>query len=219
MKEYALILSHRPKIDEDVKEKHKGFSNSLMKYHFPWGYGDSQVPDVNIDSAELVYVVKLKELSPRGLRSYITYSLRSDQYLRDVAEHDDKVVIELKPQDLNLSLFIKEILPHYIECFDCYRASIINRDLSTGDWSVIVDEYNSTGKDIDGRDSVYRINEINFYDRELCKRAFNLTPEKIVGKLEGKVEYGVILIYSSTLLPQEELEQIDTKVKGWLGCK
>ena len=225
MNEYCLDLRHRPRVQESIAEKHKIFCNTLKEFDFPWGYKGHSVPNIDVKKPKIVYVVKLKELSPRGLRSYLTYSLRSDQYLRDVAEHDDGVIIEFKPKDLDLSFFVKEVFPRYIESFDCYRASVINRELSRDDWTAVSEKMNSTGKDVDGRDGVYRVNEINFYDRELCKRAFSLTPEKIVERLEGKVESvylfhdGVVLIYSSTLLPIDQLEEVDGKVRRWLGCK
>lgn len=222
MGKYYLDLRHRAKVDEPVKEKHGSFMTVMANVDQPWGYNNKPVPDVIVEDSELVSVVELRELSSRGLKSYITYPLRNDQYLRDEAQYDDNIIIEFKPKETDLSDFVNNIFPIYIEAFDCYRSSVINREVSRGDWPSIVELTNSTGKNIDGRDGVYRINEINYYDRELCRRAFNLTPEEIVQRLDGKVERvsvfhdGVLLIYSSKLLPQDGLEKIDSEIKTLL---
>jgi len=98
-----------------------------------------------------------------------------------------------------------------------------NWSITRSDWPQVVELCNSTGKDVNGRDGVYRINAVNYYDRELCQRAFNLSPEQIVERLDGKVESvsllsdGVMLIYSSKLLERDELEKIDAKVKALLA--
>ena len=224
MGKYCLNLRHRALLDESVEKKYELFCESLMEFNKPWGLKEIPSPNIKLYKGELCTIFELNDLSSRGLKSYIQYPLRSEKYLKDKAQYDDIVIIEFRDKNKDLSSFVKDIFPCYVKSFDCYRASIISRDLSANDWPVIVEQCNSTGNDVDGRDSVYRINEINFFDKELCKRAFRLTPEEVVKKLKGKVESvdlfdgGVILVYSSTLLPIEELEEIDAKVKGWLGC-
>ncbi|TQV73384.1 hypothetical protein FKG94_16900 [Exilibacterium tricleocarpae] len=222
MNKYYLDLRHRAKVDEPIQNKHKHFMQTMAEIEAPWGYGGKSVPAVNVSDMELVAVVELGELSSRGIKSYITYKLRSEKYLRDNAQYDDTVIIEFKPGDADLSNFIETVFPRYIEAFDCYRATVGNREIAQDDWGTIVEQCNSQGRDVNGRDGVYRINELNFYDRELCKRAFGLSPEAIVKRLEGKVERvslfhdGVLLVGSSTLLSRDELEKLNSTVKALL---
>jgi len=168
-------LRRRASVEEPIKKVHEEFSIFLHEFDKPWGYKGLNVPDVDLSAAELIFVVMLDDLCSRGCKSYISYKLRNKEYLQDNAQYDDYLIIEFKFKDQDFSVFLERVLPSYIRAFNCYRASIINCNLALQDWPEIVEQCNSTGRDINGRDGVYRINEINFFDRELCKRAFNLT--------------------------------------------
>jgi hypothetical protein len=113
-----------------------------------------------------------------------------------------------------------------VTAFNAYRGTIfLNNTLVIDDRQEIVRLYRETGKDVNGRDGVYRINTVNYFDRELCRRAFNLSPEEIAHRLEGKVERvsllldGVLLIVTSELLDRTELEKVDAMVRGYLGVE
>lgn len=224
MKEpYEITFRHRADPNESVASRHATLIKALNEFPPPWGYHPNQAPGVTVNTAELVSVLQLKELSSRGLRSYISYPLRSRDYLRDDAQFDDVLVIEFKPAEADLSYFVETVLPRYIEAFDCYRATVANRAVAREDWSTIVEQVNATGKDVNGRDGVYRINEINFFDRELCRRSFGLKPEQITERLQGQVERvslfrdGVLLVCSSTLLSSEDLDKVGDEIMKALG--
>lgn len=209
-------------MNESIEEKHARFKEALLQFDEPWGYKGKVVPDAPDIGDNLTSVVELAALSSRGSKSYIVYNRRDSDYLKDNAQYDDNVIIEFRSEAADLRDFVKHVLPTYIETFDCYRASIVNRTVARSDWPSVVELCNSTGKDVNGRDNIYRVNEINFYDRELCKRAFGLSPEKIVQCLDGKIEHvslfhgGILLVYSSQLMPVEKLVSIGSEVKALL---
>lgn len=223
MEPYEVTFRHRADPDESIEDLHTGLAQALNEFPAPWGYHPNQAPGVNVSTTEMVSVVPLKELSSRGLKSYLSYPLRSRDYLQDNARFDDVFVIELKPAQADQRNFVENVFPRYIEAFDCYRASFMNREAARDDWGTIVEQCNATGRDVNGRDGVYRISEINFFDRELCRRAFGMTPEQVVERLQGKVESvstfhdGVILVCSSSLLPREELDKVGGDAMAALG--
>ena len=141
-----------------------------------------------------------------GVEAYIAYALRSESYLRDNAQYDDRMIVEFDPTEVDLAEVAKTVFPQYVEAFGAYRATIVISDeLSLDDWDEIC-ELCRTGKDVNGRDGVHRINSVNYFDRELCRRAFESSPEDILDRLDGKVETarivadGVLLIVTSDMV-------------------
>ena len=199
----------------------------IARYAPPWGLKAADLPPPpEIAPGNLSAIVKLRALSRGGERSYISYKLRNEKYLRDDnAQYDDFVVIRFKAQAAasRLGELFGEVFPAYIEGFDCYRALVADSEVRLADWDRVVELSNSTGKDVDGRDGLYRFHPGNFLDRELCRRAFGLTPEQVAERLKGRIEKaallkdGVLLVCSSKLpLPREEYERIDAQVRAAL---
>src|SRR5262249_49557371 len=137
-------------------------------------------------------VARLPGLSAMGEMSYVRYAFRSEKYLRDNAQYDDYAIIPFIPSRPGaaerLRALFHEVLPAYVEAFDCYRARVYDLDIRMADWTRVVELSNSTGRDVDGRDGAYRIHPGNYFDRELCRRAFGAEPAKIIERLQGKVE-------------------------------
>jgi len=223
---YEIELRHRADPHEPIGDRHRKFVEVMARYAPPWGLKGEEIPAVpDIPPGNLSATVKLRVLSPRGERSYISYKFRSEKYLKDNAQYDDFVIVRFKPQAAGARLgeLFNDVFPAYIEGFDCYRAGIGDSEVKMADWDRVVELCNSTGKDVDGRDGVHRIHPANYFDRELSRRAFGLTPEKIAERLQGKVEKvsmlgdGVLVICRSKLpLPREEYERIDGEVRALL---
>jgi hypothetical protein len=219
MDKYKIELRHRAQSNEPYEEKHKKFMEAISRLGRPWNLvGLEALPDIG---SELLVTVSLDKVLGAGIKGRLTYMYRSEEYLEDNAQYDDNLFIEFNSGKIDLEDVVN-VLPVYISSFGCYRATVHNWGITRSDWPKIVEECNSTGKDVNGRDGVYRINAINYFDRELCKRAFSLSPEEIVKRLTGKVESvsllgdGVFLIYSSQPLKREEHEKIDREIKTLL---
>jgi len=220
---YEIELRYRAIVSESIECCHNRFMAGLEKIPVPWGLKEAdvqiQLPDIGDD---LLSVCDLSSALGNGIKGHSVYVLRSADYLQDKAQYDDNVAIKFDPKKINFNYLVEEIFPLYIKAFLPYRATIQSSDIANADWPEIADKCNSTEKDVNGRDGVYRINAVNYYDRELCQRAFDLSPEQIIERLDGKVESvsllldGVMLIYSSKLLERDELEKIDAEVKALL---
>ena len=112
---------------------------------------------------------------------------------------------------------MREVFPAYVEAMDAYNAWMqdehVYRQVAEsrgGDWGG------------DFRDDVAVIMPANFWDRELCRRAFRLTPEQIVGRLQGRVAEarlfldGVLVVYSYERVPDDKLWLIDGELRPFL---
>jgi hypothetical protein len=223
---YELDLRHRAAANEPIPERHDRFMRAMARFAPPWGLKGREIPPArDVKPGELSSLVKFRGLSPKGEMSYVKYPFRGEKYLEDNARFDDQVIIVFDPAvaaDRRRELF-DEVLPAYVEAFGCYRATLYDSDIRQTDWKGVVEACASTGKDADGRDGAYRIHPASFWDRELCRRAFGVAPEKIVERLHGKVEKvsmlgdGVLLVVDSKIpLQRDEYEKIDARVRPLL---
>lgn len=97
--------------------------------------------------------------------------------------------------------------------------------ITRSDWPAVVAACDATKKDVNGRDGVFRINAANYFDKELCIRAFGKSPQQIINCLKGHVEEvselgeGVLIILSYTPLSTSEIttagERLREILVGW----
>ena len=220
MSKYKLEFRHRPDASQSIEEKHKIFLENISLLDSPWNLQD--IGSLDDIGSELILIKVLDEVLLKGIKGRIQYCFRNEKYLTDIANRDDVIIIEYDGEKVKFDKDLEEMFVKYIGSFDCYKATVHEVAITRKDWPNIVREHKKTHKDINGRDGVYRINSVNYFDEELCKRAFKLSPKAIVKRLTGKVESvsllngGVYLVYSSKLLTMEELENIDCKVRSWL---
>lgn len=220
MSKYKIELRHRVQSDETISERHGRFLDRIARLRSPWNLsGIGSLPAIG---AELLVGLSFDDLFGPGIKGRLTYVYRSADYLEDNAQYDDSLFIEFKAGDMELDEIV-EVFPVYVEAFDAYRATLHNWNVTRSDWPDLVAACRKTGKDLNGRDGVYRINTINYFDRELCSRAFGLTPEQLVARLEGKVQLvsmihdGVFMVYDSSEMDARDFQGVDSYVRRFLG--
>lgn len=222
---YELELRHRAAANEPITPRHDRLMRAMARYAPPWGLKGREIPPAReVKPGELSSLVKFSGLA-KGEMSYVKYPFRGEKYLQDNAQFDDIAILPFDAAGSadRLRELFDEVLPAYVEAFDGYKATVCSSQVRMADWKRVVEQCAATGKDVDGRDGVYRIHPANFWDRELCRRAFGLAPEKIVERLQGKVEgvsrlgEGVLLVAESKIpLPQEGYEKLDARVRPLL---
>lgn len=220
MSKYKIELRHRAQSDETISERHGRFLDRIARLGSPWNLsGIGSLPAIG---AELLVSLSFGDLFGPGIKGRLTYVYRSADYLEDNAQYDDSLFIEFKAGDMELDEIVK-VLPVYVEAFDAYRATLHNWNVTRSDWPDLVAACRKTGKDLNGRDGVYCINTINYFDRELCNRAFGSTPEQLVARLEGKLQSvsmihdGVFMVYDSSEMDARDFQGVDSYVRRFLG--
>ena len=109
-------------------------------------------------------------------------------------------------------------LPKIISSFDAYFAELGDAEFVHIDF----DAQRQAGFG-DSRFGVYRIRPVSFFDKILCDRAFGMTPEEIVGRLEGKVEQatvlknGVYIVANSEPMELDEADKLCRELKRLLA--
>jgi hypothetical protein len=219
-----IQLRYRARADESIDERHTVVMSKLASIPKPWGLeGSDPVPVPDIGDGLAVQVEFAPDPS-NDIGGYISYLFRSDAYLKDHAQYDDLMIVEFDPEKVDFAYVAQTVFPAYVHAFGAYRATIIiDEDLALDDWDVICAKNRETGFDVNGRDGVFRITPVNYFDRELCHRAFGLSPKEIFERLDGKVELvqlledGILLIASSKLLSRQEIELIDESIRKNMG--
>lgn len=118
-----------------------------------------------------------------GLLGYISYNSRPlPQYVEDCASDDDFMGIAVSPTKVDRAQFFGDTLPQILHVFGAYRARFeTDKEVLRNDWDVVCElsDY-GRGRDIDGRDSVYRIWPVNYFDETLCQRAYGVGAAEVV---------------------------------------
>ncbi|KWT02807.1 MULTISPECIES: hypothetical protein [Pseudomonas syringae group] len=221
MAKYKLEFRHRAQHDESIAARHAQFIEGVSALGNGWDFkGLGELPDIG---SELLLSMTLDKVLPAGITGRLTYQYREEGYLENDAQYDDTLFIEFSSERVDLSDVVKRLFPSYVKAFGCYRATLHDWTVTRRDWPKILEACEATGKDVNGRDGIYRINAVNYFDGALCRLEFNLTPKQMVERLNGKVEAarafegGILLIYTSYEVVGSELESIDAEVRVSLG--
>jgi len=126
--------------------------------------------------------------------------------------------IRIDNKSMDYAYFVKSVFPVYVQAIGAYYADFWASQpsrLNGPEWD--------NGIDVDNcRQGVQRIWPANFWDRELCWRAFSLTPEQVVGRLREHVAEarvfldGALVIHSYERVPDERVPLIDNELRPLL---
>ncbi|MCX2803376.1 hypothetical protein OQJ68_16485 [Microbulbifer thermotolerans] len=214
----------RAKSEESISELNNSLLKKLSKIKELWAESKS-VEDVYFDVG--IGESAASDLSPcliDSVNGAISFASRLPAAIADKATSDDTIILKFDSDEIDFHKFCNDVFPEIIEAFNPYRAVIItDLDQDLDDFEDIVQESQSTGKDIDGRDSVFRIYAINYFDDEMCKRAFGIGASEVVEKLKSSIERaeeiagGALLLVSSEPVAGSKLASIDGLVRRCLS--
>lgn len=167
------------------------------------------------------------DLSPclvHGLRGAVSYASRIPGAVVDRAIADDVLVLQIDPETVDFRSLCRQTFARLVEAFLPYRAAVItDSDLDLDDFEAIAQEAQRTGRDIDGRDTVYRIHPVNYFDDVMCVRAFGIDAAELVARLQGKIELaqsicsGALLVVVDEPVQDEQLASLDSHVRELAG--
>jgi hypothetical protein len=160
-----------------------------------------------------------------GVTGAVLYASRMPKSIQDRAMSDDVLTLRVEGDAVEWGDFTRRVFPAVVTVFSPYRASVItDPDQEVLDFDAICDEAERTGRDIDGRDSVFRFWPVNYFDDLLCRRAFGITATELVGRLSGKIESArlvgsgaLLLIVGDRIVTGEELVALNVRVREAAG--
>lgn len=210
---------HRALPAETVLDRHTRLSARMSLFPAPWGLRGI----VPLDVGETGASADLTPMLGTGVAGAIHYIARVPALLEDRACADDVLVLEFDKNSGRLLGFVETIFLSYVDCFDAYRAALIlDDDLDLQDADRIADLQERSSADVDGRDSVFRFWSANYFDRQLCVRAFGVEPQEVaarVGAMVDRVDVtgsGVLIVARRGGVSRVELEAINSRLHGAL---
>lgn len=145
----------------------------------------------------------------------------------DLAMNDDMLLIDVRPKMVTPALIdslLRRALLTYIEALDPYFIRVDTSNLILLDSSVLMPDggYIPREGSLDLRHGVQRIWQANYWDNELCNRAFGLTPQEIVHRLCERVDHaavvhnGALIVYRYATMTDDEVSHIDSELRPLL---
>jgi hypothetical protein len=216
---YHLMIRARPNLKESIPEKHKAFMNVLAKIKSGWGLTVKERPPI-MKPNEFFARISLRGRLGKGITGAVQYRNRESLNCRlkqfgaayiDTGQYDDFFTLTFNPQKVDYEALVHDAFAKYVEGFLPYIGEVLDEELGLLDF----------GKR-EMRAGVYRISPICYFDRELCRRAFHLTPETMARKVAAKVETarivsdGILIVASSGVLGLEETDRVNQAAKPLL---
>lgn len=219
-----FMLRRRVSLDEPSPELNAKFVEQFMDVPGFWGTGKaaSDAPfEFTGESASL----DLRTALASGLAGQTLYGARFAGYLsRDIAQSDDFISLRLDTEKADYALFCPATLPRLIDVFKPYRAAAhTDNAVILADFDLICAQSQKSGRDIDGRDSVYRIWLVCFFDDLLCRRAFGISAVEVAARAAPECERaevlygGAFLLVTSEVVVGPDLDALNARVMARLG--
>ena len=209
---YKLIARSRPDAGDDVCEKHGRFMAAVRELPSPLKpkrVDEPRVIDPGLQSLASVPLTKLL-----GLQSSVNYAGR--WYLSDDAARDDWLSIAFNPEKIGFHELVHDCVKPLIAGFEAYLLTIEDERFTLK----YFEQWRTKG--YDDRDGVFMLGTVSYFDRELCRRAFALAPEKVCDRLKDVAEQvevyreGALIILSSEPLPFEKAESLSLSARQCL---
>jgi hypothetical protein len=159
-----------------------------------------------------------------GLSGQVVYAARFAGYLsKDVSKADDFMRIRLDTDKFDYATFCNQTLPRLITAFRPYRGYMeTDAKVRAAGWEITRQQSRQTGRNIDGRDSIYRIWPVCWFDDELSRRSFGIGVEDAVRRVVSECERAELiagcafLIVTSAIVTGSNLDAIDARIKARL---
>lgn len=181
--------------------------------------------DAKLDFGGESASLDLTKVLSSGLAGGANFTARFEGYLnRDQASEDDFIHLQIDTEVTNYREFCLSILPKLLETFDAYRAAIqTDKTVRAADWERVRTARKASGRDVDGRDGVFRIWPFSYFDDLLCQRSFGLSAEEVVRRAAPGCEHaalvngGAFLLITFDLVTGVHLDELNDRMMQMLG--
>ncbi len=219
-----FMLRRRASLDEPSPELNAKFVEQFAAVPGFWGAGKT-AGDAPFEFTGASASLDLRTVLVDGLAGQVLYRARFAGYLsRDIAQSDDFVSLCLITEEADYARFCSTTLPRLIEIFKPYRAAAhTDEAVMLADFDITRVQSQKTGRNIDGRDSVYRIWPVCFFDDLLCRRAFGIGAAEVAARAAPECERaevlhgGAFLLVTSEIVVGPDLDALNARVMARFG--
>jgi len=227
-----FYMHFRARQEESIEERHDAFANNMLNLPAPLGWRGLKIPPAP-DCGEYLGASFDIDYPVRGLELQGRYVFRGETYeYEDEATYDDKVWITFPTQSQNLDYreMLHQHLAQAMEAFGGYSAHgyfngyvVKYEDLHGAEIQAL---RNRPGVDVNGRNNIFTLNVVQYWDAELCQRALGYGRDEVIKRLTGKVPLvrplmdGVYVVFNDNPdLTFEEFCAYNDRLKPVLGLQ
>lgn len=187
MNAIEVRFRRRATVDERVSDVFADLVSRLRTIDYLAASPSMEVPVLDLGTGESA-AANLTSLLGTGFSGAVSFASRLPKAICDRAISDDVLVLRIPRDQADFRLLALEVFPTVIEAFQPYRAfAITDMEQDLDDFEAICEEAQRTGRDVDGRDSVFKIQPIDFFDEELCRRSFGKSAQGVAQCMSGNV--------------------------------
>lgn len=229
MTKVCVDLFSRPVCGLSIPERRNQFLNRLsqQKLHQDWLFKPESFPELTDEPGQLSDGASVSKLLPSSVTGQVHFVWSDSTYLRDEGRFDDRLFIKFNSKKYELKFILQEVLPGYISALQCYSGGLYIEDHYLPVMKNRKVFQDSHGVKFDRRHALFNFNQVNFFDQELCFRAFGKSLDEVEALLSGNVELvkkvgGGILIgdqLDSYLESVDHLKKHDEKLRSLLGLE
>ena len=218
------MIRRRANLDEPSPELNAKFVEQFVALPDFWNAGKT-ASNAPFEFAGESASLDLRTALASGLGGQVSYAPRFAGYLsRDIAQSDDFISLRLDTERADYALFCSATLPRLIDIFKPYRAAVhTDEAVLLADFDITRVQSQETGRNINGRDSVYRIWPVCFFDDLLCRRAFGMGAAEVAARAAPECERaevmhgGAFLLVTSEVVVGPDLDALSARVMARLG--
>jgi hypothetical protein len=217
-----VMIRRRARLDEPIPALNRRLVEQLVAVPSFWGQGKTaaNAPFEQDETGSL----DLRRALRDGLSGQILYMARFAGYLsKDVSKADDTLRIRLDTDKIDYAAFCNETLPQLVSIFGAYRGyAATDAKVRAAYWDVVRQQSRKTGRDINGRDGIFHLWPVCWFDAELSRRAFGIGVDEAVGRVAPQCERAELvadcafLIISSAIMTGPCLDTLDSCIKSCL---
>lgn len=213
----------RASLEEGIDDLNAGILSRLSKIDGFWISGHP-IADAKLDSGTGESAgINISMCLQFGMKAAISYASRQLKSISDKAIYDDTLLVQIDTDTIGYKSFCRNIFPEIVKSLGAYRANIVtDLEQDFDDFEDIILEAQRTGKDVDGRDTVFRFYPANYFDDLLCDRAFGLSANEVVMRLVGSVALAenlqsgaLIILIEEPVLASSQIA-LETKIRRLL---
>ena len=221
---YGISVRHRFSFDTDAESLYRRAVAVLSRLDPPWGLKDMPIKPLPTMRANpgvgVGYTRELKAPIRVFWLGFKNRQLRAEP--DDSPWWDDTLMVDfsIDHPKVDYAHLVQQVIPVYVEAMDAYRVDLREENVASLDLNALS---RSPPPDLpvdvgNYRKYVNRIWAANYWDRQLCNRAFGLTPEHVAERLKDHVaesrilRNGVLVVYSAQRVPDDQLAGIHDKL-------
>jgi len=189
MAKFEVFLRSRPTVNSPIKSRNNKFFEALVRNidDKDWNLSLKGVPELKDNPGQMSNRISITKFLPKSVSGQLGYVFTGEHYYRDHGSHDDSIWLKINEAKYPLRSFIEKVLIPYIISFNAYYSSIRFESLAIKIVE-IEDEKIACGEESNLRSNLIWLNQVNYVDDLLLKRAFGITADQAFERLNRQVE-------------------------------